>query len=57
VTDAASKGLEGADLGGRGLGGDGGRWRDVLEAKSGELWLGQDMRACGEVWPRPGASL
>jgi hypothetical protein len=39
------------------LGGDGGRWRDVLEAKSGELWLGQDMRACGEVWPRPGASL
>jgi hypothetical protein len=29
----------------------------VLEAKSGELWLGQDMRARGEVGPRPGASL
>jgi hypothetical protein len=36
------KWLEGAGRGGWGSGSDGGRWRGVLEAKSGELWLGQD---------------
>jgi hypothetical protein len=29
----------------------------MLEAKSGELWLEQDLRARGEVWPRLGAAL
>jgi hypothetical protein len=33
----AWKCLGGASHGGRGSGGDGGRWRGVLEAKSGEL--------------------
>jgi hypothetical protein len=50
VAGAAWKRLEGAGHGGRGSGGDGGRWRDVLEAKSGELGLGQDLRAREEVW-------
>jgi hypothetical protein len=57
VASAAWKRLEGSGHGGRGSGGDGGRWRGVLEAKSGELWLGQDLRARGEVRPRPGAPL
>jgi hypothetical protein len=57
VTGAAWKWLEGAGHGGRGSGGDGGRWCGVLEAKSGELWLGQDLRVRGEVRPRPGAAL
>jgi hypothetical protein len=57
VAGAAWKRLEGAGHGGRGSGGDGGRWRGVLEAKSGELGLGQDLRARGEVWPRLGAAL
>jgi hypothetical protein len=37
----------------RGLGSDGGRWRGVHEAKSGELRLKQGLRARGEVRPRP----
>jgi hypothetical protein len=45
--------LERAGRGGRGLGSDGGRWRGVLEAKSGELWLRQGLRAREEVRPRP----
>jgi hypothetical protein len=57
VAGAAWKRLEGAGHGGRGSGGDGGRWRGVLEAKSGELWLGQDLRARGEVRSRPRAAL
>jgi hypothetical protein len=57
LTGAAWKWLEGAGHGGRGLCGDGGQWHGVLEAKSGELWLGQDLRARGEVRLRPGAAL
>jgi hypothetical protein len=53
----AWKRLEWGGHGARGSGGDGGRWRSLLDAKSGELRLGQDLRACGEVWPRPGAAL
>jgi hypothetical protein len=49
--------LERAGCGGRGLGSGGGRWRDVLEAKSGELRLRQDLRVRGEVRPRPWAPL
>jgi hypothetical protein len=45
--------VERAGRGGRGLGSDGRRWRGVLEAKSGELWLRQGLRARGEVRPRP----
>jgi hypothetical protein len=45
--------LERAGRGGRGLGSDGGRWRGVLDAKSGELWLRQGLRARGEVRSRP----
>jgi hypothetical protein len=45
--------LERAGHSGPGLGSDGGRWHDVLEAKSGELWLRQGLRARGEVRPRP----
>jgi hypothetical protein len=45
--------LERAGRGGQGFGSDGGRWRGVLEAKSGELWLRQGLRACKEVRPRP----
>jgi hypothetical protein len=52
VAGAAWKRLEGAGHGGRGLCGDGGQWRGVLEAKSGEPGLELDLRACGEVWPR-----
>jgi hypothetical protein len=45
--------LEQAGRGGRGLGSDGGRWHGVLEAKSGELWLRQGLRARRKVRPRP----
>jgi hypothetical protein len=45
--------LERAGRGCRGLGSDVRRWRGVLEAKSGELWLRQSLRAREEVWPRP----
>jgi hypothetical protein len=49
--------LEQAGRGGRGLGSGGGRWRGVLEAKSGELRLRQGLRASGEVRARPWAAL
>jgi hypothetical protein len=57
VAGVAWKRLEGAGHGGRGSDGDGRRWRGMLEAKSGELGLEQDLRARGEVWPRLGAAL
>jgi len=49
--------LERAGHSGPGLGSDGGRWHDVLEAKSGELWLRQGLAARGEVRPTPRAAL
>jgi hypothetical protein len=51
--DATWTRLERAGRSGRSLGSDGGRWRGVLKAKFGELWLKQGLRARREVRPRP----
>jgi hypothetical protein len=39
------------------LGKLGGRWRGVFGSIYGDLWLGQDLSARGEVWLRLGAAL
>jgi hypothetical protein len=48
---------EGAGHGSRGSDGFGGWWCGVFGANSNELWLGQDLRARGEVRPELGAAL